>query len=147
MSHILGDRTDQASFQASLAGRDFDAVVDQQAYPQGARRGGGGSAAGQDGPLRPHQHRVHLPRRVSRFLHNCPFPESALDHSRLSWDYPAGESEYGAGKRHCEKYLVEHPEFPSTMVRVPAVMGPADPTGRMWFFVQRALDGGPCSGP
>jgi nucleoside-diphosphate-sugar epimerase len=33
--------------------------------------------------------------------------------------------------------------MPYTIIRVPAVMGPEDPTGRMWWWVQRALDGGP----
>ena len=32
--------------------------------------------------------------------------------------------------------------LPYTIVRVPAVMGSDDPTGRMWWWVQRALDGG-----
>ena len=32
--------------------------------------------------------------------------------------------------------------MPYTIVRIPAVMGWDDPTGRMWWWVQRALDGG-----
>src|SRR5207244_1757026 len=76
-----------------------------------------------------------------------PLRESDLDLARVSWDYLPGESEYGAGKRHCEKYLVERASFPWTVVRMPAVMGWDDPTSRMWFFVQRALDGGPLLWP
>ena len=65
----------------------------------------------------------------------------------MSWDsldytYPDGEDPYGVGKRHCEKWLQENSEVPYTIVRIPAVMGWDDPTGRMWWWVQRALDGG-----
>ena len=46
------------------------------------------------------------------------------------------------GKRHCEKWLDENSDVPYTIVRIPAVMGSDDPTGRMWWWVQRAMDGG-----
>ena len=45
------------------------------------------------------------------------------------------------GKRHCEKWLLENCAVPFTVVRIPAVMGWDDPTNRMWWWVQRALDG------
>ena len=54
---------------------------------------------------------------------------------------PEGHDEYAVGKRHCERVLRAHPEFPSTAVRVPPVMGPEDWTLRFWILLQRVLDG------
>ena len=51
------------------------------------------------------------------------------------------KTRYGVGKRHCEKWLQENSPIPYTVVRIPAVMGWDDPTARMWWWVQRALDG------
>ena len=64
-----------------------------------------------------------------------------MDWSSIDYTYPAGEDPYGVGKRHCEKWLQENSQVPHTIVRIPAVMGWDDPTGRMWWWVQRALDG------
>ena len=64
-----------------------------------------------------------------------------MDWSSIDYTYPAGEDPYGVGKRHCEKWLQENSQVPYTIVRIPAVMGWDDPTGRMWWWVQRALDG------
>ena len=76
------------------------------------------------------------------FSTHCPFKESDVDWASLDYTYPEGEDPYGVGKRHCEKWLQENSEVPYTIVRIPAVMGWDDPTGRMWWWVQRAMDGG-----
>ena len=66
-----------------------------------------------------------------------------MDWSSLDYSYPEGEQPYGVGKRHCEKWLQENSTVPYTIIRVPAVMGWDDPTHRLWWYVQRAFDGGP----
>ncbi|MBI3972107.1 MAG: NAD-dependent epimerase/dehydratase family protein [Chloroflexi bacterium] len=147
VDHIIGDRTDRDQFRAALAGRRFDAVYDQQAY---RREDVAAAVEALDGRIGRYvftstgstYHEGYVD-----FLNTCPFPESALDHARVTWEILPGETEYAAGKRHGEKYLVEHPTIPYTIVRVPAVMGWDDPTNRMWFYVQRALDGGPLLWP
>ena len=75
------------------------------------------------------------------FSSHCPYDESVVDWANLDYSYPAGEDPYAVGKRHCEKWLLENSRLPYTIVRIPAVMGENDPTGRMWWWVQRALDG------
>ena len=77
------------------------------------------------------------------FRDHVPFRESVVDWSTIGYDYPEGEDPYGVGKRHCEKWLNENSRVPYTIVRIPATMGWDDETLRMWWWVQRALDGGP----
>ena len=84
---------------------------------------------------------VYLDCKLDTANH-CPFEESDVSWDSLDYTYPKGEDPYGVGKRHCEKWLRENGEVPYTIVRIPAVMGWDDPTGRMWWWVQRALDGG-----
>lgn len=147
VDHILGDRTDREAFRANLARREFDVVFDQQAYHREDVEAAVEALDGRVGRYVVTSTGSTYHEGYVDFLNTCPFPESALDHSRVSWERLPGESDYASGKRQGEKYLVEHPEFPWTVVRVPAVMGPDDPTGRIWFFVQRALDGGPLLWP
>jgi len=147
VGHILGDRTDRDSFKRNLAGERFDAVIDMQAYRREDIDSVLEALAGRVGRyVMTSTGSVYADGYVE-FANTCPFPESALDHSRVTWDYPPGEHEYGVGKRHCEKRLLEQDALPWTVVRVPAVMGWDDPTHRMWFFAQRALDGGPLLWP
>lgn len=147
VEHILGDRTDRAAFRTNLAGREFDLVFDQQAYHREDVQAAAEALKGRVGRYVFTSTGSTYHEGYVDFLNTCPFPESALPHSRVSWEKGPGESDYASGKRQCEKYLLEHPEFPWTVVRVPAVMGPDDPTSRMWFFVQRAMDGGPLLWP
>lgn len=53
------------------------------------------------------------------------------------------EFDYASGKSWCEKALIESPALPWTVVRPPAVFGPADPTLRIAAYMQRVADGGP----
>ena len=56
---------------------------------------------------------------------------------------PPAELDYREGKRWCETVLARHPELPWTVVRPPAVFGPADHTLRIAAYIQRVADGGP----
>jgi 2'-hydroxyisoflavone reductase len=140
--HIHGDRNDYPDFSSKLKGRWFDAVIDTQAYKWEDVESAVHTFRGNVGRyLLVSTSSVYLEGKVDFFNH-CPYNEGAVDWSQLKYTYPPGEDPYGVGKRLCEKWLMENGDIPYTIVRIPAVMGPDDPTGRMWWWVQRALDGG-----
>ena len=161
--HIGGDRTDQADFGAKLRGGEFDAVIDNVAYKREdvesairALRGRIGkyvftsTVSVYGGPGHAAQSRTSATAGEPAHLFEavplddcCPIREDDLDLSRFDYSYPDGIQEYAVGKRHCEKLLEESPDFPSVRIRVPPVMGPEDPTNRIWFYIQRIRDGGP----
>jgi nucleoside-diphosphate-sugar epimerase len=147
VDHILGDRKDVDALRAHLAGRAFDAVIDQQAYRREDVEAVTKALGDRVGRYVFTSTGSVYQEGYVDFLNQCPLRESDLDLARVSWEFLPGETEYAAGKRHCERYLVEHPEFLWTVVRMPAVMGWDDPSGRMWFYVQRALDRGPLLWP
>jgi len=56
---------------------------------------------------------------------------------------PTGGLDYLEGKRWCETMLARTSDFPWTVVRPPAIFGPADWTLRIAAYIQRVADGGP----
>jgi nucleoside-diphosphate-sugar epimerase len=56
---------------------------------------------------------------------------------------PPTELDYLEGKRWCETALAHSRDFPWTVIRPPAVFGPADHTLRIAAYMQRVEDGGP----
>ena len=141
IEHIPGDRTDRADFKSKLAGKFFDAVIDTQAYKREDVESAVETFHGSVGRyLMVSTGSVYQDGKLD-FTTHCPFKESDVDWSSLDYTYPEGEDPYGVGKRHCEKWLQENSTLPYTVIRIPAVMGWDDPTGRMWWWVQRALDG------
>ena len=144
VTHIQGDRNDRSAFVSTLQSLPFDAVVDTQAYQWEDVRAAVTAFTGSIGRyLLVSTSSVYLEGHVD-FSRHCPYDETVVDWSNLAYDYPPNEDPYAVGKRHCEKWLLENGgSLPSTIIRIPAVMGPEDPTGRMWWWVQRALDGGP----
>src|SRR5260370_2360421 len=56
---------------------------------------------------------------------------------------PPDALSYLEGKRWCETMLARTRDFPWTVVRPPAVFGPADHTLRIAAYIQRVADGGP----
>jgi nucleoside-diphosphate-sugar epimerase len=141
VEHILGDRKDRADFGAKLRGREFDAVLDTQAFRKEDVESAEEIFRGHVGRyLMVSTGSVYQDGKLD-FTTHCPFRESDVDWGALDYTYPEGESAYGVGKRHCEKWLQENSAVPYTVVRVPAVMGWDDPSARMWWWVQRALDG------
>jgi len=147
VKHIPGDRDDRDDFVAKLKGHQFDAVIDTQAYKKEDVESAAATFRGNIGRyLMVSTGSVYLEGTVD-FFNRCPYSESDVDWSSIDYTYPIGEDPYAVGKRHCEKWLDENAGsldagFPYSIVRVPAVMGSNDPTGRMWWWVQRALDGG-----
>ena len=51
--------------------------------------------------------------------------------------------DYSDGKRWCETVFSRSADFPWTVLRPPAVLGPGDPTLRVAAYLQRVADGGP----
>jgi len=139
---ILGDRKEHAAFEGEMVGREFDAVIDQQAYTKEDQESAIRAFAGRVG-------RYVLTSTISvyydgyiDFHRQCPIREEDLRLDEIGWDYPEGHDPYAVGKRHCEKVLLAHPNFPSTAIRVPPVLGPEDWTLRFWILLQRVLDSG-----
>jgi nucleoside-diphosphate-sugar epimerase len=56
---------------------------------------------------------------------------------------PPAELNYMEGKRWCETLLTRSRDFPWTVVRPPAIFGPADPSLRIAAYIERVMDGGP----
>lgn len=141
VEHIAGDRDDREGFVNALSGKTFDAVIDTQAFQKEDVEAADRAFRGNVGRyLMVSTGSVYGDGKLD-FLTHCPFRESDVDWADLDYTYPDGESEYGVGKRHCEKWLTENASMPYTIIRIPAVMGWDDPTGRMWWWVQRVLDG------
>jgi nucleoside-diphosphate-sugar epimerase len=69
-------------------------------------------------------------------------PAREEDFVPLAGEPPAG-LEYMDGKRWCETILARTRDFPWTVIRPPAVFGPADHTLRIAAYIQRVADGGP----
>src|SRR3984893_3145428 len=56
---------------------------------------------------------------------------------------PPDDIGYMDGKRWCETILARTTDFPWTVIRPPAIFGPADHTLRIAAYIQRVADGGP----
>jgi nucleoside-diphosphate-sugar epimerase len=70
-------------------------------------------------------------------------PAREEDFVPLAGDPPEATADYRDGKRWCETMLARTKNFPWTVIRPPAVLGPADPTLRIAAYLQRVEDGGP----
>lgn len=69
-------------------------------------------------------------------------PAREEDFVPLEGDPPAA-LDYMDGKRWCETMLARSADLPWTVIRPPAVFGPADHTLRIAAYIQRVADGGP----
>ena len=69
-------------------------------------------------------------------------PAREADFVPLAGDPTEGIT-YMDGKRWCETMLARTADFPWTVIRPPAIFGPADHTLRIAAYIQRVADGGP----
>lgn len=69
-------------------------------------------------------------------------PAREEDFAPLQGQLPEGPLSTEDGKRWCETLLTREPWFPSTVVRVPPVLGAGDPSLRIAAYFQRVEDGG-----
>ncbi len=131
-SYVAFDRADEEQLARALEQTQPDVVLDLACYrphevEMVARRFGG-------------RRYVFVSTGVYPDLHGKPAREE--DFVPLEGEPPA-ELDYREGKRWCETLLTRHDEVPWTVVRPPAVFGPADHTLRIAAYIQRVADGGP----
>lgn len=142
VNHIIGDRNDLKDLNINLRGKTFDTVIDTQAFKKEDVESIVQILEGNIGRyLFVSTGSVYLSGMLD-FSTHVPFKESDVDWFNIDYSYPECEDPYGVGKRHCEKWLNENSRVPYTIIRIPAVMGWDDDTLRMWWWVQRILDGG-----
>ncbi|MBI3997979.1 MAG: NAD-dependent epimerase/dehydratase family protein [Armatimonadetes bacterium] len=142
VEHIQGDRTDHAAFIAALQGRSFDVVIDNIAFVGADVKAAVDAFAGRVGRyILTTTGSVYGARRLEAARQLRLIKEEDADLALRE-----GEP-YGDGKRACEQVLHERAGrargLPFVIIRPPVVQGPEDPTGRVWFYVQRIADGGP----
>jgi nucleoside-diphosphate-sugar epimerase len=163
IEHIEGDREDPENMASRLQGRTFDGVIDNLCFTREeaasvirALRGNVGryvvastvSVYGEGGHA-VGRHTINRPLSdEQRFAVDYrplePVRESDLDNRHHPWEYRPHLAGYAEGKRHLERVMLESPEdWPWIVVRVPATLGPHDPSGRFAFWLSRILDGGP----
>ncbi len=149
---LLADRSDEAALTAALAGRDFDAVIDQVCYTPRQAETAVRAFAGRTGRyLMTSTIEVydtaaqHPPVRPLR-----PLAESVVDPGRwpiqieLPWDDAEfAEGSYGEGKRQAEAVFTRAGAFPFVSVRLGHVLGAADFTGRLAHYTDRIEAGLP----
>ncbi|MER6299324.1 NAD-dependent epimerase/dehydratase family protein [Kitasatospora sp. NPDC001539] len=148
VTHLRADRDDETALRAALAGRRFDAVVDQVCYTPV-------QAAAAARVFADRTPRYVMTSTVEVYAHlgrpgGPALAESALDLSaepvdhRLPWhDQAFLADHYGEGKRQAEARLTRQAPFGVVTVRTAHVLGGSDFTGRLAHYVERIERGLP----
>ena len=131
-SYVAFDRTDEQQLERALAQTQPDVVLDLACYQPREVEMVARVFKG--------KRYVFVSTGVYPDLHGKPAREE--DFKPLEGEPPAS-LDYREGKRWCETMLTRHPELPWTVVRPPAIFGPADHTLRIAAYIQRVEDGGP----
>jgi nucleoside-diphosphate-sugar epimerase len=131
-SYVAFDRADEAQLVRALEQAEPDVVLDLAAYQPAdilsvARHFKG-------------ERYIFVSTGVYPDLDGRPAREE--DFVPLDGDPPEA-LDYREGKRWCETLLARTKDFPWTVIRPPAVFGPADHTLRIAAYLQRVEDGGP----
>lgn len=131
-SYVAFDRTDEEQLKRAMAETKPDVVLDlacyQPAQIESVLRNFSGDRY------------VFVSTGVYPWLNGKPAREE--DFIPLEGEPPA-ELNYMDGKRWCETLLMRSRDFPWTVVRPPAIFGPADPSLRIAAYIQRVMDGSP----
>ncbi|APR87222.1 putative reductase [Minicystis rosea] len=139
-AHVVADRADPAALAAALAGRTFDAVIDNVAMTaEHVRAALDALGAGVGHYVLTTSLAVYGDVSSGR-----QWRESDIGIADLEQPPPDGHP-YTIGKRGAELVLFrgEYPRVPFTILRPGYVVGPHDHLRRMQFFLQRLDDGGP----
>jgi nucleoside-diphosphate-sugar epimerase len=131
-SYVAFDRTDEEQLKRALAEVQPDVLLDLACYQPAEIEMAIRTFKG--------DRYVFVSTGVYPNLNGKPAREE--DFVPLAGD-PPGSLEYMDGKRWCETVLARTHDFPWTVVRPPAVFGPADHTLRIAAYIQRVADGGP----
>jgi nucleoside-diphosphate-sugar epimerase len=131
-SYVAFDRTDDDQLKRALEQVEPDVLLDLACYQPGEVR----SVA----TLFKGARYVFVSTGVYPNLEGRPAREE--DFVPLEGD-PPPELDYMNGKRWCETMLAREADLPWTVIRPPAVFGPADHSLRIAAYIQRVEDGGP----
>lgn len=144
---LRADRRDRAALARCLGGRRFDLTLDLLAYDAddiAALLDVPGFEPGRMIAISTGQ--IYLVTADPR----PPFREEDAQRPLIPEPEPGTRDHanwvYGMGKRRMEATLQERCRargLPSLALRIPIVIGAGDPTGRLWAYVERLLDGGP----
>src|SRR5262252_5654326 len=131
-SYVAFDRTDEEQLAAALEKTQPDVLLDLACYM----------------PDQVAAVARHFKGRRYIFISTGVYPDlkgkiaREEDFVPLSGD-PPSVLDYREGKRWCETTLARLSDLPWTVIRPPAVFGPADHTLRIAAYIQRVADGGP----
>ena len=131
-SYVSFDRTDESQLEGALARTQPDVLLDLACYQPHEVEAVARQFKG--------DRYVFISTGVYPDLHGKPAREE--DFVPLEGE-PPETLDYREGKRWCETMLSRHPELPWTVIRPPAVFGPADHTLRIAAYIERVADGGP----
>jgi nucleoside-diphosphate-sugar epimerase len=131
-SYVALDRTDEDQLARALAQTQPDVLLDLACYQPHEVEAVARQFKG--------ERYIFVSTGVYPDLHGKPAREE--DFIPLSGKAPDA-LDYREGKRWCETALSRLTDFPWTVVRPPAVFGPADHTLRIAAYIQRVEDGGP----
>jgi len=131
-SYMAFDRDDENQLAQALASTEPDVVLDLACYQPGQVETIARNFQG--------ERYIFVSTGVYPDLHGKPAREE--DFVPLTGEPPEA-LDYREGKRWCETVLTRHPDLPWTVMRPPAVFGPADHTLRIAAYIERVADGGP----
>jgi nucleoside-diphosphate-sugar epimerase len=131
-SYVAFDRTDEDQLARALTQTQPDLLLDLACYQPHEVAAVARHFKG--------RRYVFVSTGVYPDLHGKPAREE--DFVPLAGD-PPESLDYREGKRWCETVLTRAGDFPWTVVRPPAVFGPADHTLRIAAYIERVADGGP----
>jgi nucleoside-diphosphate-sugar epimerase len=131
-SYVAFDRTDEEQLERALRQVEPDVLLDLACYQPGEVRSVARLFKG--------TRYVFVSTGVYPNLDGKPAREE--DFVPLAGDPPPNLN-YMDGKRWCETVLAREDHLPWTVIRPPAVFGPADHSLRIAAYIQRVEDGGP----
>jgi len=131
-SYVAFDRNDESQLAHTIVRTEPDVVLDLACYQPGQVETVARSFRG--------ERYIFVSTGVYPDLHGKPAREE--DFTPLGGDPPPSLDDR-EGNRWCEPVLTRHPALPRTVIRPPAVFGPADHTLRIAAYIERVVDGGP----
>lgn len=146
-ARLVADRRDARSLGPVLRDRRFDLTVDLAAYDaldiETLWRVPGASL-GRTILISTGQ--VYLVTETTRRVHREPDSRKPVMPEPADGTPEHAQWSYGVGKRRAEGAffaLMKHHGVRGTVLRLPVIQGEADPTLRLWAWLERMLDGGP----
>ena len=131
-SYVAFDRTDEEQLKRALEQVEPDVLLDLACY----------QPAEVEAAVRLFQGARYVFVSTGVYPHLNGRPAREEDFVPLEGE-PPDTLDYLEGKRWCETILARAGDFPWTVIRPPAVFGPADHTLRIAAYMQRVEDGGP----